>query len=205
MSENGSTRKVREATHSGIFYPEDPSALASTIAGLFEAVPETEARRALGIVSPHASIEYSGDLSALAWKASAGRKLARIVILAPLHRSQEPAIFLPESSLFESPLGAMEVDERAIAGLMDCGTFYVVNDIPHFEEHGIEVQLPFARTLYPKARIVPILLGRATLPVVKSLATGLRLVFGAEKQSTLFVVSSDLAFARSPSESSRLS
>jgi AmmeMemoRadiSam system protein B len=88
---------------------------------------------------------------------------------------------------------------------MDCGTFYEVNDIPHLEEHGIEVQLPFARHLHPGAKIVPILVGRTTMAVVKSLATGLRLVFGKTRAKTLFVVSSDLAFAPTPAESARLS
>jgi len=203
MTEKAPHRKVREATHAGLFYPEAPELLLERVDALLASCGRAGPAGPRAILSPHAGFEYAGDLEALAWKTARASGVARIVLLAPLHRSEQLAIILPESDSFSTPLGAFDVDREAIEGLMDCGTSFIESDIPHFEEHSIEIQLPFARRLFPGAAIVPILLGRTCPALVKSLATALRLVFMEELQSTLFVVSSDLVFASS-SEASHL-
>jgi hypothetical protein len=205
MLDKGENRKVREATHAGTFYPEDPDELRSLIEQLMDEAPDPGIRGAAAIMSPHAGYSWAGDLSALAWKATTGRKIDRIVILCPRHRSKEMAIFLPESVLFETPVGSMPVDGKLVEELRDCGTLYLINDIPHLEEHGVEVQLPFARLLHPEASIVPLLLGQSSPSLVKALASGLRMVFESSLSSTLFVISSDLESDPSPGESRRKS
>jgi hypothetical protein len=67
-----------------------------------------------------------------------------------------------------------------------------MNDIPHLEEHGIELQLPFMYALFPEARLVPILLGKPSKTAVKALATALALVFAERLGTTLVALSSDL-------------
>jgi AmmeMemoRadiSam system protein B len=205
MADRISNRKVREATHAGIFYPDEPATLEKTVRDLLAAAVLPSLGKLRGIISPHASLSYSGDLAALAWKASAMAKVSRIVILAPLHRASEASVYLPESLAYACPLGQIEVDGEAVEELQDCGTNYVRNDIPHLEEHGIEVQLPFARYLHPEALIVPILVGRGSAALVRSLASSLNLVFGESRENTLFVISTDLVFADSAGESARLS
>lgn len=193
-TENG---KVREATVAGIFYPEDSAELAMAMGRLIaSAEPGFDGEsvtRAKAIVSPHAGLGYSGDLSALAWKAASNRKIDRIVILSPLHRAEESLVYLPESDYFATPIGPVQVDKAVVEELLDCGTAFSMNDIPHFEEHGIEVQLPFMRTLFPEASLVPIVVGKAQASLVKSLAAALGLVFGPKAASTLIVLSSDLS------------
>jgi AmmeMemoRadiSam system protein B len=193
-TENG---KVREATVAGIFYPEDSAELAMAMGRLIaSAEPGSKSEsitRARAIVSPHAGLGYSGDLSALAWKSACNRKIDRVVILSPLHRAEESLVYLPEADYFATPIGPVQVDKPSVEELLDCGTAFSMNDIPHFEEHGIEVQLPFLRTLFPEASLVPILVGKAQGSLVKSLASALGIVFGDKAASTLFVVSSDLS------------
>jgi AmmeMemoRadiSam system protein B len=194
MAEKAANRKVREATHAGIFYPDEPEDLARAVERLLQRAPN-EACASPAILAPHASFAFSGDLAAAAWRSAEGRQVRRIVILAPVHRSPDAAIFLPESATFEGPFGTMEVDLEPVAELMDCGTAFVANDIPHFEEHSIELQLPFAARLFPDARLVPILVGRCGPSLARALSAGLRLVFGEDREESLFVVSSDLAFS----------
>jgi len=193
-TENG---KVREATVAGIFYPEDSAELAMAMGRLIaSAEPGSDSEaitKAKAILSPHAGRGYSGDLSALAWKSASARKIDRVVILAPLHRAEESLIYLPEADYFATPIGPVQVDRASVVELLDCGTAFSMNDIPHFEEHGIEVQLPFMRTLFPEASLVPILVGKAQPSLVKSLASALGIVFGKKAETTLFVVSSDLS------------
>jgi MEMO1 family protein len=183
--------KVRDATVAGIFYPDDPSELEARVSALLEASRPAIAN-ARTILSPHAGLDYSGDLSALAWKSAAERDIDTVLILSPLHRAEKALVYLPESDYFDIPTGRLIVDTALVEELRDCGTLMSVNDIPHFEEHGIELQLPFMEALFPEARLVPILLGKPSRAVVKALATALSIVFSGRVQSTLFVLSSDL-------------
>jgi MEMO1 family protein len=191
MKEIMGQTKVRDATVAGIFYPDDPAELESRIAALLSAAKPAVAKAA-AIFSPHAGLDYSGDLSALAWKSAAGRDVDTVLVLSPLHRAEEALIYLPESDYFEVPNGRLVVDKALVEDMRDCGTLMSVNDIPHLEEHGIEIQLPFMRALFPDARLVPILLGKTTPALVKALASALSLVFSDRARSTLVVLSSDL-------------
>jgi MEMO1 family protein len=181
--------KLREATVAGIFYPDDPAELESRILPLLGAA---EPKAASAILSPHAGLDYSGDLSAAAWKAAAGRDIETVLVLSPIHRAEEACICLPESDVFDSPLGAVEIDRRLVEELRDCGTIFDENDIPHFEEHGVEVQLPFMRALFPNASLVPVLMGKPTASAVGALSKALDLVLEPRRAKLLVVLSSDL-------------
>jgi len=191
MKEIMGQAKIRDATVAGIFYPDDPAELEARVLALLEAA-RPKITKARAILSPHAGLDYSGDLSALAWKSAAARDIGTVLVLSPLHRAEKALIYLPESDYFEMPSGRITVDTGIVEEMRDCGTLMSVNDIPHFEEHGIELQLPFMQALFPDASLVPILLGKPSPSVVKALATALSHVFADRAQSTLFVLSSDL-------------
>lgn len=202
MIENSGSSKLREAVVSGIFYPEDPAALRAAVEG---ELGKTAAFRdeARAILSPHAAFEYAGAVAAAAWTAASNRVPATVVLLAPYHRAEESAVWLPEAEVFQTPLGDVKVDRAYVEELETCGTLFRQNDIPHFEEHGIEVQLPFLQVLYPKASVVPVLLGKPTPPAVESLAKALGLIFSDSRESVLFVVSTNFAGHSSAEEASR--
>jgi len=175
----------------GIFYPDDPAELEARISALLLAAKPSVAKAA-AIFSPHAGLDYSGDLSALAWKSVEGRRIDTVLVLAPLHRAEESFIYLSESDYYELPTGRISVDHEAVNELRDCGTLMCVNDIPHLEEHGIELQLPFMIELFPEAKLVPLLIGKPSRALIKALASALSLVFSGKARSTLIVISSDL-------------
>jgi AmmeMemoRadiSam system protein B len=197
MAKDSGKTKIREATVAGIFYPEAGEELEKEVSSLLEAAAGKAAGKqvagARAILSPHAGLGYSGDLAALAWHAALPRIIERVVILSPHHRAEESLVYLPEAEFFACPLGKVHVDRKEVSELLDCGTIFAMNDIPHFEEHGIELQLPFMKRLYPEAQLVPIIVGKASPPLVKSLASALALVFSESLETTLFVISSDLA------------
>lgn len=194
--------KIRESTVAGIFYPEQAEELDRELDRLFRAPAiEVDGQPVIGaraIVSPHAGLGYSGDLAALAWRSVAPREIKTVVILSPLHRAEEVAVYLPESDWFSTPAGPIEVDRRLVDDILDCGTLFRMNDIPHFEEHGVELQLPFMKRLYPDASLVPLLVGRSSAALVKSLAAALGLVFSRKQDNCLFVISTDLATGFDP-------
>jgi AmmeMemoRadiSam system protein B len=192
MGEHIEKAKLREAIVSGIFYPDDRAELDKLVRDLV-ASNRPQRDGASAIFAPHAGFRYSGDLAALAWNAALGRKIRTICILAPMHRPYDGLVFLPESDFFDGPFGPVSVDTDIVEEMMDCGTLFKRNDIPHFEEHGIEVQLPFMRALFPEASLVPIVLGTSAPTAVKALAAALDLVIAERKDETLIVISSDLS------------
>jgi hypothetical protein len=195
MKELTGQAKVRDATVAGIFYPDDPSELETRVEALLQAA-RPSISNACAIVSPHAGLDYSGDLSALAWKSAAASRIDTVLVLAPLHRAEESLVYLPESDYFEMPTGRVIVDRDLVEEMKDCGTIMSENDIPHLEEHGIELQLPFMLAQFPSARLVPVLMGKPSPAVVKALASALSIVFSQRIESTLVVLSSDLGSAK---------
>lgn len=192
MVEHSEKAKLRESIVSGIFYSEDPSELAGEVRDLL-AKNRPPREGASAIMAPHAGLRYSGDLAALAWNATRNRDVRIVLVLAPVHRPADDLIYLPESDLFAGPFGQIPVDRNAVEEMMDCGTLFRVNDIPHFEEHGIEMQLPFMQELYPQASLLPVILGAPTLAVVKALSAAIDIVLAERRDQVLVVVSSDLA------------
>ncbi len=193
--------KLREATVAGIFYPDDPAELESKIASLLS---KARPCAAPAILSPHAGLDYSGDLAALAWRAAEGREVDKVLMLSPIHRAEEACVCLPESDVFDTPLGQVPVDRGLVSELRDCGTIFDENDIPHFEEHGIEVQLPFMKSLFPDASLIPLLVGKPTGAAVKALSRALDLALESSRDRLLVVISSDLGSSSDDDEAARL-
>jgi MEMO1 family protein len=104
MSNHEVNDKVREAIVAGIFYADEPEALQKAVdLVLAEAMPLRDG--AIAILTPHAGFAYTGAIQALAWKAACGRPVKRIVMIAPHHRTQGSKDLLPESRVFQTPLG----------------------------------------------------------------------------------------------------
>lgn len=181
--------KCRSTIVDGIFYPETKTELSDLLDTLFrDDTPGT----AQAIIAPHAGFSYSGDVAAKAFTAAGARKLKRAIIIGPMHREQEDALFLPDSDVFKTPLGELPVDRAFVSDLASCSNQFVVNDIPHLEEHSIEVELPFLQHLYPELPIVPVLVGKTTAANVKSLAHSLELTAAGLWAESLVVVSTNL-------------
>ncbi len=185
------TDRVREPVVEGIFYPADGNALESMI-DRYLAVTTVSRRDAYAIISPHAGYTFCGECIGESFASARERDIDTVVLLSPVHREQADEIFLTESDSFRTPAGPIPVAAEEIRELESCSTRLIRNDIPHLEEHAIEVQLPFVHRVFPRATIVPILLGRASMSNTRILARALETVFGDGYERVLFVVSSNL-------------
>jgi hypothetical protein len=182
--------RVRASTVDGIFYPAEKEALASRVAALLAA--SGSAGTAQSLISPHAAYEYSGSLSAAAWKAAAGRQVDRVLLLGPVHREASERLLLPESEAFQTPLALTPIDRQTVERLASRDAAFALDDIPHLEEHCLEVQLPFLQTLFPRAGLVPVLMGSPALKLVESLTAALREEAALSPERTLIAVSANL-------------
>jgi len=186
--------KVRPSTIEGIFYPSEKNILVSRLKQL---INHTRAHdRAIGvthsIIVPHAAMDYAGQIAASAYRAAASRHIETAVLIGPVHREPEEAFFLPQSGVFQTPLGSVSVDQADMEKLLKRSPLFNADDIPHLEEHCLEAQLPFVQHLFPEARIVPILLGKPTRALSNLLTESLWELYAERIATTLFVVTANI-------------
>ncbi len=198
---------VREAMVAGLFYPEAGPELLWAVDSSIEAAEATShaaapapAAAARCILSPHGGFSYSSLAQAKAWRELKGRSPSRIVVLGPWHGANEQGVFLPESNVFRTPLGDLRVDDEICDELESSGTVFVRNDIPHMEEHSIELQLPFMKRLFPEALLIPILVGGHDRRLPASLSRALDLTIEEYGDSMAVVASSNLSSSFNPDE-----
>ena len=177
---------------SGLFYPSSAQELSEKIDTLMQGAGKAE-KSCSAIISPHGSLAYSGELAAKAWKATSSRKVDDIVIISPSHRNFEPGVYLPESQSFSIPTGSFKVNKPAIKSLLHSNTCLSANDIPHLEEHAIEVQLIYAAHCFPDAAILPVIICGADDATIDSFFSNLHFILADKLDSTLFVLTSNMA------------
>ena len=113
--------------------------------------------------------------------------MRRVVLLGPVHRVAVHGLALPDAGFFDTPLGRIEIDARAVAALRGLPQV-VVSGPAHAQEHSLEVQLPFLQKVLGEFRLLPLAVGRASIEEVAAVIE--RLWGGAE---TVFVLSTDLS------------
>lgn len=180
---------VRPPGVAGRFYPDDPGVLAQTVDRHLAGGRGWPMAGAKAIAVPHAGYAFSGPVAGTAWGAVArrGAGIERVVVLAPAHRFGFRGIALPAADALATPLGPMAVDWEAAGRLLNHPAVGLV-DRAYDREHALEVQLPFAQRVCPRARLVPLVVGDCGPgPVAEVIA---RLWGG---QETLIVVSTDLS------------
>jgi predicted class III extradiol MEMO1 family dioxygenase len=103
---------VRKPVIAGSWYPDIPDILRRDIAGYVDkaSVPDIP-RKPVAIISPHAGYMYSGRVAGHSYRAVQGRSYSTVVVISPSHRAYFPAVSGWARGSFETPLGAIEVDE----------------------------------------------------------------------------------------------
>ena len=112
-------------------------------------------------------------------------------------------MYLPESRFFRTPLGDIPIDTAVCDEIESCGTLFEINDLPHLEEHAIEVQLPFMKRLFPEATLIPIISDGNEQAAIMMVARALDLVLGSEGDTTLLAVTSNLSVSADAADAAR--
>jgi len=186
-------RRVRSPVAAGMFYPEDRNEMLKLFTSF--GLVEGQGGRAQAIIAPHGAWSYSGKLVASAFSSAIGRSgtVKRVVVLGPIHDKREKGLFLSNSHSFYTPLGNIPVDQEISEELEFHGKSFEINDIPHLGEHSIEILLPFVKYCFPRAAIVPILMGQPRAQYIYDLAQALKNVIAPVLDETLIVVSCNLS------------
>lgn len=183
----------RNPVVAGSFYPGDSSVLTKQINDyLGKAIVKKCQSDILGVISPHAGYVYSGQCAAYSFRALQKTTFDTAVIIAPSHRFADFDFSVGDYDEYLTPLGGVKVAKNIVDELKNK---YNLNTIQFASniEHSLEVQLPFLQQINPKAKIVPILLGKQNEVNSKKLAGILAEYFKDRIESTVFVISSDLS------------
>ncbi len=184
-------KQIRPCLVSGLFYPGERDELQNL---LTEKLKDHTQGDASVIVTPHGSYSVCGDTIASGFAACSRTMPDTVILIGPVHReTAHPYLSLPEKSWFETPLGPVEVNRKMRKALITEKGPFRVDDIPHREEHSLEVQLPYIRHLFPHARILPILTGKLNRKTIRKAAELLKEAVKNESGRVLTVLTLNLS------------
>jgi len=193
MHEPSFSAQIKEPNVSGQFYTSNPGRLSAELDGYIRAAKVEPYEKKIGIlISPHAGYKYSGPVAAYGFKAVSKNTANTVVILAPSHHFGFQGGGVWKDGGYKTPLGVAQVDEAFAQELLDQGKGFVDDRDVFAKEHSLEVQVPFVQRIFPKAKIVPVILGQNDPKMCESMAQGLNNVIKA-RDDVLVVVSTDMS------------
>jgi MEMO1 family protein len=189
---NPADSNVRSAAVAGRFYPADPVQLKAAIQQFIQDANPPFIKKPIGLIVPHAGYIFSGQIYADAYRQVMGNPYDVVVIIGTNHTTGDfHGVSFGNYSVFRTPLGDMRIDEQIVQALLneskDCNKDRTV----HVSEHSIEVQIPFIQTLFPNARIVPIIIHPPDYDLCIRFGQALANVL--KNHRALIVMSSDLS------------
>ncbi len=144
-----------------------------------------------GAIVPHAGWACSGKVTGKVFKALADRTNPQtVVLIGAVHavRGRQAALF--DEGAWETPIGQVAVDAALAKVLLSAAGLIESDQQAHQAEHSLEVQVPFVQTLFPEAKILPVMVPPSALASGIGEAIGSRL---AEQDVPVIVVgTSDL-------------
>lgn len=184
----------RDAKFAGMFYPGNPPQTASEASLLTSSKGEGKVVP-LMLMLPHAGWVYSGRI--------AGLVIAQceipedLIILGPCHRVRGKGLGVWDKGAWNSPLGAVPVNEELAAEIIESGGGFVSDYAPHEQDHCIEVLLPLLQSVRMDIRIVPIAVSNSDPDALIRAGEALAQVIAAReasgKQKPAIIVSSDMS------------
>jgi hypothetical protein len=166
-----------------MFYPRDPSHLEQLLEKFFSGTqPDGDS---VGIVSPHAGYIYSGQVAAHAFSAISPDFSGTFVVIGPSHRGYLNCVSLVP---WETPLGVVDTDVEFVQALDIEADEYSQKD-----EHSLEVQMPFIKYRFPRARIAPIMMGQQDYASAVRLADKIIEAVRQTRRDVRIVASSDFS------------
>lgn len=174
---------MRTCAVAGMFYPRDPSHLEQLLEKFFAGTRPEGAP--LGIVSPHAGYIYSGQVAAHAFGSIAPGFSGTFVVIGPSHRGYINCV---SKRPWETPLGVVDTDTEFVEAL-DIET----DESSQRDEHSLEVQMPFIKFRFPRARIAPVMMGQQDYTSAMRLSEKIGEAIKRTKRDVRIVASSDFS------------
>lgn len=179
---------MRKSPIAGSWYPGDKQKLISLVKELLNKADLPQLNTApLGIISPHAGIQFSGQAAAYGFKALEGKKFKRVILIGPSHYTSFKGIATSGVDYYETPIGKIKVDRETSDELYKLPVFQGTRQA-ELPEHSLEMQLPFLQVVLKDFDIVPLVVGNMAPKDYEAAADALKKYLD---EDTVVVVSSD--------------
>ncbi len=183
----------RKPAVAGQFYTASAARLNEQVKQYVIDVEQKE--RAIGILSPHAGLMYSGSVAGAVY--SSIKFPATFILLGPNHTGLGRNVSIMTSSQWEMPDTTFSVDEDLGKKIIRNTPLVSEDEQAHVFEHSLEVQLPFISYFSHQARIVPITIMSASLQECRAIGEGIaksvREISSEKGYDVLIAASSDMS------------
>jgi len=184
---------LRPSYSAGQYYPADKSRLEYKIEQYLTKADKIETDGDVkAIITPHAGLDFSGQVAASSYKLLTGRKINTAVIVCNSHAEYFSGLAVDNSDAWETPLGIVEVDQKLAAKLVNFDKDIQFNgDIFRNQDQTLEVQIPFLQVvLKDNFKIVPVFFGNSHDDSYKKLAQALEKNLGPDD---IVIISTDMS------------
>lgn len=191
---------TRHAIVAGTFYPADSNQLRREVSAYVSQAPVKPAPESVvAMVAPHAGYMYSGVTAGHVYARIRGKRPARVFLLGRSHRNYFDGASIFDAGSFETPIQDFLIDEDAAAMLKEERATAPMES--HYQEHSLEVQLPFLAVAVGAVPIVPVLFGSDAGPFHIAFGRRLAALLGPDD---LVIASTDLSHYHSQEEAGAL-
>lgn len=183
----------RKPAVAGQFYNASAASLHEQVRQYVVDVKQKE--KAIGILSPHAGLMYSGNVAGAVY--SSIKFPETFILLGPNHTGLGRNVSIMTSSQWEVPGMTFSVDEDLGKKIIKNTPFVLEDEQAHVFEHSLEVQLPFIAYFSNKTKIVPITIMSAGLQECRAIGEGIarsiKEISSEKGYDVLIVASSDMS------------
>lgn len=185
---------IRKPAVAGAFYPAEKDILENIIDEDLKICEKPKIEGEIkAIIVPHAGYVYSGVVAAAGYNLIKNHPAKKVLLIGPAHYVLFKGAAVPESTVWEMPMGKVNVHKLSTSELV------IENESPFVEEHSLEVQVPFLQRVMKDFELYPLCLGEVN---PEALANELKDF--ASREDVLIVVSSDLSHFYTYTEANEL-
>jgi AmmeMemoRadiSam system protein B len=163
---------IRKSDFSGSWYPAGESECRDLIEEFVNTsgpCPPAEKERVGGIV-PHAGWYFSGKIACNVVKCLKDGLKPDTIIVFGRHLHPASKNYIMKEGEWSTPLGVLEIDQELGEKLVEEFPFTIETASRYEQDNTVELQLPFIKYFFPKAKILPV----GVPPAVASLRIGER-------------------------------
>ena len=183
---------VREPVVAGKFYPKDKNQLAILLDNFLEKVSLPEIKgEVIALIVPHAGYQFSGEVSAHAFKTLEGEQVDTVIIIGNSHYERFDGVSVFPKGAYKTPLGEVKIDSDLAQKIIQESDRIFFKESVHKLEHSIEVEIPFLQKTLKHFKIVPILFGNSQKEDWKIL--GDAILKHIKGKNIILIASSDLS------------
>lgn len=192
---------IRPPAVANQFYPGVPRQLAATIKVMTPVVAEADKTTPLAVVSPHAGYIYSGPVAAETF--ARARIPPDVIILGPNHNGFGAKLAIMSEGSWAMPFGEVPIN-RALSELIKSNVPQAEEELSaHWQEHSLEVQVPFLQTHQKALTISPLVVSQFDFLSCQAIGQGLAKAIQSYGRQVLMVASTDMTHYRSRATASR--